>query len=214
MKKYILETDRMALRQFESSDFDFLFDLNSEPLVMTYINGGKPSTKAEVQRNLELTINFYSQSEHLGLWVAEDKVTREFLGWFSLKPLRGTPEIEIGYRLKKKHWGKGLATEGAGAMVAVAHLKDEVLFSHEDGPFATKSQIWRWSLKTRHLTQVLDGLPQWLEGKVDTNFLATKADQCAVLDRGGNLWFSKSGSKNWKRIATQVSANSAGLIII
>lgn len=109
---------------------------------MTYINGGKPSPKEEVQRNLDLTLDFYAQSEHLGLWAAEDKSTQEFLGWFSLKPLRGTQDIEVGYRLMKKHWGKGLATEGARAMVErgfnVAGLKEIAAIVHPENTASKK----------------------------------------------------------------------------
>ena len=98
--------------------------------------------------------------------------------------------------------------------LAVAHLKDEILFSHEDGPFAKQSQVWKWSMKTRKLEQVRDGLPEWLEGKVDTNFLSSKDEQVAVLDGGGNLWFSRSGSRSWKQVAKHVKSNGAGIVVI
>ncbi len=38
-------------------------------------------------------------------------MTGEFIGWFCLKHLDDTNEIEIGYRLLKEYWGKGYATE-------------------------------------------------------------------------------------------------------
>lgn len=85
--------------------------------------------------------------------------------------------------------------------LAVAVLEDEVLFSIQDGPFARRSQVWRWRIGGEHLEQVRDGLPEWLEGKVDTNWIAASQGRAAVLDGGGNLWLSQSGSTGWQRIA-------------
>jgi RimJ/RimL family protein N-acetyltransferase len=39
----ILETPRLALRQFTEDDVDNLFDLNSDPEVMRYLTGGRPT---------------------------------------------------------------------------------------------------------------------------------------------------------------------------
>ena len=89
--------------------------------------------------------------------------------------------------------------------LAVAVLQDEVLFSVQDGPFASRSQIWRWKIGDTHIEQIRRGLPEWLDGKVDTAHLAANKDQAAVVDRGGNLWLSKAGATDWNRIATGLS---------
>jgi hypothetical protein len=39
----ILETPRLVMRQFTKDDVDNLFDLNSDPEVMRYLTGGKPT---------------------------------------------------------------------------------------------------------------------------------------------------------------------------
>ena len=84
-------------------------------------------------------------------------------------------------------------------------LEDEVLFSVQKDPFAKRSQLWRWNFTDESLEQVRDGLPEWLEGKIDTGWIAAKSGQAAVVDGGGNLWFSKDGSRHWKNIASGVS---------
>jgi hypothetical protein len=53
---------------------------------------------------------------------------------------------------------------------------------------------------------VRDGLPEWLEGKVDTACMTAGNGQAALVDRGGNLWLSQAGSIDWQRIAHGVSA--------
>jgi hypothetical protein len=85
--------------------------------------------------------------------------------------------------------------------LAVAVLEDEVLFSVQDGPFAARSQIWRWRNGTDRVELVRDGLPEWLEGRLDTGHIAVGAGRAAVVDGGGNLWLSRAGSSGWERIA-------------
>jgi hypothetical protein len=85
--------------------------------------------------------------------------------------------------------------------LAVAVLPDEVLFSIQDGPFAERSQIWRWPINGQRVEQVRQGLPPWLKGKVDTGHIAANNRQAAVLDGGGDLWLSTVGSTGWDRIA-------------
>jgi hypothetical protein len=86
--------------------------------------------------------------------------------------------------------------------LAVAVLGEEVLFSIQEGPFAKQSQVWRYPISGGKLEQVRDGLPGWLEGKVDTARMATNQKRTAILDFGGNLYLSGSGSRDWVRIAT------------
>lgn len=86
--------------------------------------------------------------------------------------------------------------------LAAAVLPDEALFSMQDGPFAARSQVWRWRFGGQSAEQVRDGLPEWLEGKVDTGRMAAGAGLAAIIDHGGNLWVSETGSRGWRRIAS------------
>jgi hypothetical protein len=97
--------------------------------------------------------------------------------------------------------------------LAVAFLNDEALFSVQDSPFATRSKLWRWRIGGTQLEIVKDGLPEWLDGKVDTNQIATANGQAAFIDGGGNLWHSDTGSQNWRRIATGLPY-AFGLLIV
>ena len=88
--------------------------------------------------------------------------------------------------------------------LAVAVLADEVLFSIQDGPFARRSQIWRWRNGTGRVGLVRDGIPEWLHGKVDTGHIAAGGGRAAVVDGGGSLWHSDTGSTGWERIAADL----------
>ena len=72
-----------------------------------------------------------------GLWAAELLDQSEFIGFIGLAVPRFkaafTPCVEIGWRLASAHWGRGLATEGAQAVVRhafrVLALRDLVSFT-------------------------------------------------------------------------------------
>ena len=61
-----------------------------------------------------------------------------------------------------------------------------------------------WQMDGGGLERVRDGLPQWLEGKIDTARIAACDGRAAIADGGGNLWLSGAGSREWERIATNV----------
>jgi RimJ/RimL family protein N-acetyltransferase len=115
--KSMFETQRLRIREMQITDFNHLFALDTDPEVMKYISDGKPDSEEQVRATIKRVIARYEDWKVYGAWAAEIKETGEFIGWFSLKPLPGTLEIEVGYRLLKKHWGKGYATEGATKMI-------------------------------------------------------------------------------------------------
>jgi RimJ/RimL family protein N-acetyltransferase len=115
-----LETERLRLRPFTADDVDNLVELDSDPEVMRYINGGRPTPREDVERViLPRILSFYERFDSYGYWAAEEKSTGEFVGWFALHPNEDSPpgELELGYRLRRAASGKGYATEGSRALV-------------------------------------------------------------------------------------------------
>ncbi|NQV41969.1 MAG: GNAT family N-acetyltransferase [Candidatus Marinimicrobia bacterium] len=118
MKVY-LETQRLILREFTELDIENLVDLDSDPQVTLFINGGKPTAREQVtEQILPRIMKYYRDLDRQGLWAAIEKSSGAFMGWFHLRPNRtNAAETELGYRLKQKYWGQGLATEGSLALV-------------------------------------------------------------------------------------------------
>ncbi|MPZ98616.1 MAG: GNAT family N-acetyltransferase [Dehalococcoidia bacterium] len=124
-----LQTERLILRRLTEADADLLCDLDSDPEVMRYLNGGLP-TPADVMRHeiLPAWLRHYERPGDFGYWAAEDRAAGDFLGWFALHPSDGRPsrEVEIGYRMRRAAWGRGLATEGARALLRKGFEQPEV----------------------------------------------------------------------------------------
>jgi RimJ/RimL family protein N-acetyltransferase len=119
-----LETERMVLRRFTPADADNLVELDSDPEVMHFITGGRPTSREEIENEiLPAFLGYYERSAGYGFWAAIEKSTGRFLGWFHLRPPPdgGHPEEpELGYRLGRSAWGRGYATEGARALIRKA----------------------------------------------------------------------------------------------
>ena len=52
-------------------------------------------------------------------WMGYERSTGDFVGWYALLP-HEPGEYEIGYRLRREMWGRGLATEGMRALIDAA----------------------------------------------------------------------------------------------
>jgi len=115
-----LETERLRLRRFTDDDAENLVELDGDPAVMKFINGGRPTPRAEIEDEvLPAFLGYYERFEGYGFWAVVEKSTARFLGWFHFRPAKGAPpgEIELGYRLRRSAWGKGYATEGSRALI-------------------------------------------------------------------------------------------------
>ena len=118
--KVFLETERLRLRRLEHDDVEHLVELDSDPQVMRFINGGRATTRCEIENEvLPAFLGHYERYGGLGFWGVEEKSTGRFVGWFHLRPAEGAPagEFELGYRLLRSAWGKGYATEGSRALI-------------------------------------------------------------------------------------------------
>ena len=115
-----LETDRLVLRRFTEADVENLVELDSDPAVMRFITGGKPTSRDEIRNEvLPAFLAYYERYPGYGFWAAIEKSSGEFVGWFHFRPPKdGRPdEPELGYRLRRSAWGKGYATEGSRALI-------------------------------------------------------------------------------------------------
>jgi RimJ/RimL family protein N-acetyltransferase len=112
-----IRTDRLLLRRFTPDDLDLLVELYGDPDVMLFVNNGRPVARSEVHEELEHFV--VPREAPFGFWAAQERSTGRFLGWFHFRP--ADPDqpriVELGYRLHRSAWGRGLATEGSRALI-------------------------------------------------------------------------------------------------
>jgi RimJ/RimL family protein N-acetyltransferase len=116
-----LVTQRLLLRHWRDSDGPEFARLNADPEVMRHFPGPlHPDDSDALLRRIAGELD----ERGWGLWALEERAGGPVLGFTGLAPVffeaPFTPAVEIGWRLRRSHWGRGLASEAARAALAFA----------------------------------------------------------------------------------------------
>ena len=129
MPQPILRTDRLLLIPLTDRHLELEVELDSDPEVLRYIFG-RARSRNEVIASHSQRMSLASKVDGLGYWMAFGSDGRgldstsppraddsEFVGLMMLPPAHGPdrpddPTVsELGYRLVRRHWRKGLAAD-------------------------------------------------------------------------------------------------------
>lgn len=111
-----LTTARLTLEPLTDAHADLLVELDSDPEVLRYIFGRALTRDEVVTDHLPRRLRPDGPPRGIGYWAGfEDGV---FVGWWTLAvDDRDADTAELGYRLRRTAWGRGLATEGSRALL-------------------------------------------------------------------------------------------------
>lgn len=116
MKRPILRTTRLELIPLDDDHLEFEIELDSDPEVLRYLDG-RALTRGEVQQAHQRRLRAGEEIPGLGFWVGFD--AGRFVGFWMLQPPHGPDqrqvpgEADLGFRLMRRSWRQGLASEGA-----------------------------------------------------------------------------------------------------
>ena len=116
----IENSTRLSYQLVDESDSEFLFQLDQNPEVMRYINGGSMTTREDIKALFIPRHNVYKNVDKgWGLWKVTELDTQDEIGWILVRPMdffSDAPiwhDIELGWRFLQTTWGKGFASEAA-----------------------------------------------------------------------------------------------------
>ena len=120
MAQPTLHTERLTLVSLADEHLEFEIELDSDPEVMRYITG-RALSRDEVEQAHRRRLAAADEVPGLGFWAgfADD----DFVGWWILRPPSGPDqprvagEADLGYRVLRRHWRRGYASEGARELV-------------------------------------------------------------------------------------------------
>lgn len=115
-----LVSPRLVLREWQERDRAPFAAMNTDPEVMRYF--AAPLTLDESNEAVD-RYNHQLDRDGFTMFAVEDRITGEFLGVLGAQVMRfavpnlSQPAVEIGWRLATAAQGRGLATEGATAVL-------------------------------------------------------------------------------------------------
>jgi RimJ/RimL family protein N-acetyltransferase len=120
-----LATTRLRLEPCDASHLDGLSAINSDPLVMRYLTGSA-ETREQTLAMIERVQARWARWGY-SWWTLIERDSSEIVGIGCIQNLRHGGEdpdptcpFEIGWRLRRDQWGRGLAIESAVEMAAFA----------------------------------------------------------------------------------------------
>ena len=115
--KEVVATERLILREFSLEDAQDFYELNLDEEVMKYTADAVFRT---IEESADLIRNYKEYDKTgFGRWTVVLKETNEVLGWCGLKYIQSVDEVDLGYRLKRKYWNRGYATEACKASIEI-----------------------------------------------------------------------------------------------
>lgn len=164
----IFETERLIARRWSNDHLEAAFQIYSDPDVARHI-GNRPmrdldQMRSELNRLTERNKRFEPGGDKtlfypLGSFPVFERSTDDLVGSALLKPLPDTAgeltdEIEVGWHLGKRHWGKGYATEFGHKLLEIGFAIGECaeIFAVTDIP-NVKSQAVALRLGMTHTGQ-------------------------------------------------------------
>jgi ribosomal-protein-alanine N-acetyltransferase len=116
-----IETQRMKLSRWQPCDAVAFRPIAQDPLVMRYVNNGEPWSDAKVREFIARQMSHIARRGFC-FWKIQRKPDGRLIGLCGLQalPLGCRWEVEIGWWLTPPHWGRGLGSEAASAVMREA----------------------------------------------------------------------------------------------
>lgn len=112
----VFQAPRLRVRELEETDLDAVASMLADPDVMRY--WPRPYTRDEAAEWIRQRRRQYAE-DGFSYWLALDHATGAVVGQVGLlmHDVEGVREPGLGYILDRPWWGRGLATEGARAVM-------------------------------------------------------------------------------------------------
>src|SRR5437016_752868 len=105
----VLETERLILRRYVEDDAEAVYELNRDPEVIRYTGDRGLASIEEARAMLRGRTLADYEKYGFGRWACVHKEEDKVIGFAGLKFLEDLQEVDIGYRLMRAYWGRGLA---------------------------------------------------------------------------------------------------------
>jgi len=151
-------TSRLVLRNWTERDVRPMAQVNADPEVMRWIGSGRTRTEYDTRTAID---RWQTEIEEhgFGLFAVELRETGELAGFVGLSVPDFLPEVmpavEIGWRLGRAFWGRGIATEAAREVLRFGFVDRDlkrIISIHQVGNDASERIMRKLGMHRDHQT--------------------------------------------------------------
>lgn len=156
-----LTSPRLVLREFQVEDAPWLYELYSDADVMRY-TGEEPFPSVEAVASFIAAYPYYRR-HGFGRWAVLDRQNGQFLGYCGLRRDNPTSEVDLGFRLHRRYWYRGYATEAAATALRAGFERfglDEIIGRAMRENLASTSVLHKLGMRLREVSE--EGGLLWL----------------------------------------------------
>lgn len=126
MKFPSLKTERIVLRELHNNDVEALFNLLSNKAAMKFWDTSPHENIEATKESLHKMIAAWNKHEGVA-WGIELRDNEQLIGQFSLHSLcENKKEIQLGYIIHPKYWGKGFGSESLNAVIKYCFKEENI----------------------------------------------------------------------------------------
>ncbi len=112
----VLETERLHLRRLETGDARYILTALNEPSFIRFVADRRVRTLADAENYIREKIRPSYQEHGFGFYLVSERASGDPVGMCGLIKRETMDDVEIGWSLLEKYWGKGYAFEAARAV--------------------------------------------------------------------------------------------------
>ncbi|WP_425258455.1 GNAT family N-acetyltransferase [Rubrivivax sp. RP6-9] len=110
MTEALFSTERLLCRRWQAHDIEPLYAVYSDPEAMRWVGDGRPISRENCERWLQVTEANYAARGY-GMFALVENISNTVIGFCGLVHPGGQTEPEVKYAFVKSEWGRGLASE-------------------------------------------------------------------------------------------------------
>jgi len=137
-----LETARLTLRPWTPADIEGLHALWTDADVRRWLWDELLISREEAESTVLDSIRLAEESG-LGMWAAQSRDQVAIIGFCGFRFIEDSKDVEVMYGFLPAYWGRGLATEAAGAVLDYGFTAGlfEIVYGRTDVPNQASARV-------------------------------------------------------------------------